>query len=85
MGLRPRKRAFSGLGLDFSVAPNPSPADRLASPFDGLASPFARLAGKRACACFSSLKAYLINLSGSTVFGECLFSGLAIFSLSFSH
>ncbi|KAJ7767945.1 hypothetical protein DFH07DRAFT_769461 [Mycena maculata] len=45
-GLRPRKRAFSGLGLDFGVAPSPSPAFQLASPF-------ARLAEKRACAYFS--------------------------------
>ncbi|KAJ7720848.1 hypothetical protein DFH07DRAFT_1008375 [Mycena maculata] len=52
-GLRPRKRAFSGLGLDLGVDQSPSPADRLASPFVGLASPFARLAEKRACVYFS--------------------------------
>ncbi|KAJ7430465.1 hypothetical protein B0H11DRAFT_2211066 [Mycena galericulata] len=47
-GLRLRKRAFSGLGLDLGVDQSPSPADRLASPFVGLASRFARLAEKRA-------------------------------------
>ena len=54
MGLHPRKRALSGLGLDLGVDQSPSPADRLASPFVGLASPFARLAEKRACVYFSS-------------------------------
>jgi hypothetical protein len=79
MGLRPRKRAFSGLGLDFSVAPSASPADRLASPFDGLAGTFARLAEKWACAYFSSPKAYLITLSRYTVQCKCILPGLAIF------
>ncbi|KAJ7742518.1 hypothetical protein B0H14DRAFT_2637635 [Mycena olivaceomarginata] len=48
LGMGPRQRACSGLGLDLAVDQKPKPADRLASPFVGLASPFARLAEKRA-------------------------------------
>jgi hypothetical protein len=81
-GLHQRKRAFSGLGLDFGVEPSPSPADRLASPFDGLASPFARLAEKRACAYFSFPEVYPIN---PTVHCKCILTGLAIFSHGFAQ
>ncbi|KAJ7879699.1 hypothetical protein B0H13DRAFT_1892124 [Mycena leptocephala] len=76
-GLHHRKRAFSGLCLDFGVEPSPSPADRLASPFDGLASPFARLAEKRACAYFSFPEAYLINSTEYTVHSAENYSILA--------
>ncbi|KAJ7754704.1 hypothetical protein DFH07DRAFT_773696 [Mycena maculata] len=70
-GLPPRKRAFSGLGLDLSGDQSPRPAYRLASPFDGLASPFARLAEKRACAYPSFPTSYLINLSVYTACSRC--------------
>jgi hypothetical protein len=73
-GLRARKRAFSGLGLDL-----------VASQFDGLASLFARLAEKRACTYFSAPKAYLINMSGYTVQRWCVLTGLAILSGGFAH
>jgi hypothetical protein len=80
MGLRPRQRTCSGLGLDLAVDQSPSPADRLASPFVGLASTFARLAKKRACVYYSLPMHYPIDLSDPAMSIKRLPPGLVIFS-----